>query len=65
MRNPKGLRLYKVVTPTRVLYFDNMREAKNIRDDLMNSGWGNHRKTDNLVVNRGPDHRRGETGVAA
>lgn len=63
MRNPKGLRLYKVVTPATTVYFDNIRDAKIARDDLMNAGWGNHRQTDRLVVNRGPDHRRGETGL--
>ena len=57
MRNLKGLRLFKVVTPTAVLYFDNMREAKATRDDLIDAG------VENLVVNRGPDHRRGETGL--
>lgn len=57
MRNPKGLRLYKVVTSTMVLYFDNIREAKAARDSELDGG------QESAVVNRGPDHRRGETGL--
>lgn len=57
MRNPKGLDLYKVKTPTMVLYFDNKRDAKAARDAQINKG----RKL--TIVNRGPDHGRGETGL--
>jgi hypothetical protein len=59
MRNPKGLRLYKVVTPTTVLYFDNRPDAREARYAELAKGH------DDVIVNRGPDHDRGETGADA
>lgn len=59
MKNPKGLRLYKVITPTMVLYFDNRQDAREARYAEIAKGH------DEAIVNRGPDHDRGETGIGA
>lgn len=56
MRNPNGKRLFKVIVGNRSIYFDNKAAAKVERDLMTAEGY-----TD-IVVNRGPDHHKGETG---
>lgn len=51
----KKLRLFKIEAGGDPVYFDNKRLAKRERDLLHDDG-----KTD-VVVMRGPDHRRGES----
>ena len=51
----KKLRLFKVEAGGNPVYFENKRLAKRERDRLHDDG-----KTD-IVIMRGPDHRRGES----
>ncbi len=52
------LKLFKVQNGSDITYWDNKFDAKSERD-LVNESIQDSRKT---VVNRGPDHWRGETG---
>ncbi len=49
------LKLFKIESGKMLTYFDNKRLAKRARDQMIEGG------ASNIVVMRGPDHRRGES----